>query len=198
MASGCITKCITFNHHCRFHTQVHKKLLTNVTMMTEYSFISKWAALRLVHKRAQVSSRQPKPWLHMTGSVNGSIRRSGASQVALTSGPLALSHCNDTPRHWEPVEIISSGPESAEGRLAHCLLRIASHSHALNLTCQLWGQFNPRLENCPDSALLNLLRFKFSALIQYGFWIKLILCWIEHKRGLPESVWRAWAFNWRA
>lgn len=43
------------------------------------------------------------------GSVNGSIRKPGADQVALTPGPLVLSHCPDSPRHGEPVEIISAG-----------------------------------------------------------------------------------------
>ncbi|CAJ1087093.1 hypothetical protein F2P81_001381 [Xyrichtys novacula] len=76
----------------------------------------------------------------MTGSVYGSIRRPDAGQVALTSGPLALDRCNDSPRHGEPVEIISSGPLSAEGRLAYWLLRIASQGITLDLTCQLRGQ----------------------------------------------------------
>lgn len=62
-------------------------------------------------------------------------RGPGAGQVAPTSGPLALDYCDNSPHRWEPVEIISSGPERAEGCLAHCLPRIA-----LALTCELCGQ----------------------------------------------------------
>lgn len=36
------------------------------------------------------------PWLCMAGCVEDSIWRPGADQVALTSGPLALNHCDDT------------------------------------------------------------------------------------------------------
>lgn len=109
-----------------------------------------------------------EPWLCMTGSVSGSIRRPGAGQVALTSGPLALNHCNDSPRHWEPVEIISSGPVSAEGRLAHCLLRTARHSSTLNLTCQLWGHVQSWMElTCKHTSTLNW-RITLKV-IEYGF-----------------------------
>lgn len=88
---------------------------------------SKWAGISFVPEKRKQQTAEPR--LCMTGPVNGSIRRPGTGQVALTSGPLALNHCNDSPSHWEPVEIISSGPVSAEGRLAHCLPRKASQPH---------------------------------------------------------------------
>lgn len=37
------------------------------------------------------------PRLCMTGCVEDGIWRPGAFQVVLTSGPLALNHCDDTP-----------------------------------------------------------------------------------------------------
>lgn len=72
-------------------------------------------------------------------SLDSAIRRSFAGQVALTSGPLAFEHCNDSPRHREPSEIISSGPRSVKDCLHHCLLRTASHGNTLNLICQHSG-----------------------------------------------------------
>ncbi|KAF0044852.1 hypothetical protein F2P81_001381 [Scophthalmus maximus] len=52
-----------------------------------------------------------------------SVRRPGTSQVTLTSGPLALNHCNDSPRHREPVEMISPGPVIVvnANKVAKCL-----------------------------------------------------------------------------
>lgn len=85
-----------------------------------------------------MSCNKPRAWetassrqrLCMSGSVSGSIRNPGADQVAFTSGPLTLDHCNDSPCLREPVEIISSGPVSAEGHLAHYLFRKARHSQS--------------------------------------------------------------------
>lgn len=126
------------------HLSAQKKLLKNVTVMSTVALLNElqWALCASEHSEQQTAELR----LCMTGSVNGGIWRPGAGQVALTSGPLALNHCNDSPRHWEPVEIISSGPVSAEGRLAHCLLRIASHGRTLSLTCQLWGQGHSWME----------------------------------------------------
>lgn len=72
-----------------------------------------------------LGGRDGKPRLCPTGSVTGSIRGSAPGQVALTSGPLALDHRNDSPHRWKPVEIISLGPVSAP-------------KAALAITCSGW------------------------------------------------------------
>lgn len=87
--------------------------------------------------RAWETAGEPRIYLHGWLQRSKHARGPGAGQVAPASGPLALNYCDDSPHHWEPVEIISSGPERAEGCLAHCLPRIA-----LALTRQFGGQVN--------------------------------------------------------
>lgn len=101
-------------------------------------------------KQQRIESR-----LCMTGSVDSSIRKPGADQVALTSGPLVLSHCRDSPRHREPVEMISSGPVSAEGCLAHCQLRIASRGKSAA------GSISGRSILCGHCAGATLMQYGF-------------------------------------
>lgn len=122
----------------------HFQILVRLRFQEHFQKVIKRVDIRHTHRRC---SEPQKRGAHNTrasalhgSSVDSGIWRSFAGQVALTSGPLAFEHCNDSPHHREPGEIVSSGPGSVKDCLHHCLLRTASHGNILNLTCQHSGR----------------------------------------------------------
>lgn len=115
----------------------HFQMPARLRFQGHFQKVQKRVDIRRPRKRGARDTRASA--LH-GGSADSGIRRSFAGQVALTSGPLAFEHCNDSPRRREPGEIISSGPGSVKDCLHHCLLRTASHGNTLNLTRQHGGR----------------------------------------------------------